>query len=62
MGIQTGEKMIRLQTVSFRFAEQVLDTYTVTTRHLQTTMIKQYNQKWDGSLTFEWGPGDTQLL
>jgi len=47
--------MIRLQAFSFRFAEQVLNAYIVTTRHFQTAMIKQHNRKWDGSLAFEWG-------
>jgi hypothetical protein len=49
-----GIDLLKFQVPSYSAPNQIdAGVYVVTTRHFQTTMIKQYNQKWDGSLTFE---------
>ena len=49
-----GIDLLKFQVSSYSALDQIdVGVYICTTRSFQKTMITQYNQKWDGSLTFE---------
>ena len=49
-----GIDLLKFQVSSYSALDQIdIGVYIVTTRSFQQTMISEYNQKWEGSLTFE---------
>lgn len=49
-----GIDLLKFQVSSYSALDQIdIGIYIVTTRLFQKKMISEYNQKWDGSLTFE---------
>jgi hypothetical protein len=49
-----GIDLLKFQVSSYSALDQIdVGVYIVTTRSFQKTMISKYEQKWDGSLTFE---------
>ncbi len=49
-----GIDLLKFQVSSYSSLDQIdIGVYIVTTRSFQKKMIKDYNQKWEGSLTFE---------
>jgi hypothetical protein len=49
-----GIDLLKFQVSSYSALDQIdVGVYIVTTRSFQQTMISEYNQKWEGSLTFE---------
>ena len=49
-----GIDLLKFQVSSYSALDQIdVGVYIVTTRLFQRTMISKYNQKWEGSLTFE---------
>ena len=49
-----GIDLLKFQVASYSGLNKIdLGVYIVTTREFQRVMMTQYNQNWDGSLTFE---------
>ncbi|TKJ36771.1 MAG: restriction endonuclease [Planctomycetes bacterium B3_Pla] len=49
-----GIDLLKFQVSSYSSLDQIdVGVYVVTTRSFQKTMISDYSQKWEGSLTFE---------
>lgn len=49
-----GIDLLKFQIASYSGLDKIdVGIYIVTTRNFQKTMKKEYNQKWEGSLTFE---------
>lgn len=49
-----GIDLLKFQITSYSGLDKIdVGVYIVTTRNFQKTMKKEYNQKWEGSLTFE---------
>ena len=49
-----GIDLLKFQVSSYSGLDQIdVGVYVVTTRSFQRRMVSEYNQKWDGSLTFE---------
>jgi restriction endonuclease BglII len=49
-----GIDLLKFQVSSYSSLDQIdVGVYIVTTRNFQKKMAKEYNQKWEGSLTFE---------
>ncbi len=53
-GSYMGIDLLKFQVSSYSALDQIdVGVYITTTRRFQRTMIKQHQQKWEGSLTFE---------